>query len=55
MKSKMATVKPLKHKYFENEAKMHFTCALTVLAGLGTFKLSSKDFDRIFFAQASDF
>ena len=38
MKPKMATVKPPKHKYLENEAKMHFTCTSAVLAGLGTFK-----------------
>ena len=38
MKPKMATVKPLKRKCLENEAKMHFTCTMAVLAGLSTFK-----------------
>ena len=51
MKPKMATVKPLKCKCLENEAKMHFTCTMAVLAGLGTFKPPppSKDFDSFFF------
>ena len=44
----------LKHKYFENEAKMHFTLSLAVLARTGTFKLPLKGLSKIIFLSLSE-
>jgi len=38
----MATVNTLESKNNKNEAKMHFTCSLALLAASGTFKLPLK-------------
>ena len=44
----------LKHKYFENEAKMHFTSSSAVLASTSTFKLPLKGLSEIIFLNLSE-
>ena len=47
-------MKPKKCKYFENEAKMHFTSSLAVLASTSTFKLPLKELSEIIFSSLSE-
>ena len=42
-----------KRKYFENEAKMHFTSSSAVLASTCTFKLPLKGLGGIIFSSLS--
>ena len=43
-----------KRKYFENEAKMHFTSSLAALASTCTFKLPLKGLSEINFSSLSE-
>jgi len=47
MKRKMATMNTLESENNKNEAKMHFTCSLALLAALSTFKLPLKGLHEI--------
>ena len=50
---KMATVNTLESKNNKNEAEMHLTCSLALLAALSTFKLPLKGLHEIFIASSS--